>query len=353
MNNVAVLIPSLEPKGDFVDFLKELKINFNNIIVVNDGSSKEYDNIFGQIESLDIPVIKNHINLGKGRALKYGINYILNTYEDCRVIVTADSDGQHSAKDIEACAKEALENYDSLILGVRDFDKANVPKRSKFGNKITRNVFKLFVGLNITDTQTGLRAFSRDVAIKILDVAGERFDYETNMLIATKDKDIPIKEVPIETIYLNDNASSHFNPIKDSLNIYKVFFKYIFSAISSFVVDIVLFTVFYNILFGIIDSKAILVSTVIARIISSIYNYIINAKLVFKKASSKASVIKYYILVIIQMCVSAGLVYLVDNMLTFLNVTVIKIIIDTIIFVVNFYIQREWIFKKNKEMVKK
>ena len=348
MNNVAVLIPSLEPKEDFVEFLKELNLTFKNIVVVNDGSSKEYDYIFNQINDLKIPVIKNHINLGKGRALKYGINYILNTYEECKVIVTADSDGQHSAKDIQKCAKTALENLDKLILGVRDFDKANVPPRSKFGNKITRNVFKLFVGLNITDTQTGLRAFSTDVAIKILDVLGERFDYETNMLIATKDKDIEIKEVEIETIYLNENSSSHFNPLKDSLNIYKLFLKYIFSAVSSFVVDILLFTLFYNMLFGVINNKAILASTVIARIISSLYNYFINAKLVFKKNSTKSSIIKYYILVLIQMCVSAGLVYVVDNMLTFLNVTVIKIIIDTIIFVVNFYIQREWIFKKTK-----
>lgn len=348
MNNVAVLIPSLEPKEDFVEFLKELNLTFKNIVVVNDGSSKEYDYIFNQIKDLEIPVIKNYINLGKGRALKYGINYILNNYDNCRVIVTADSDGQHSAKDIQKCAKMALENVDKLILGVRDFDKANVPPRSKFGNKITRNVFKLFVGLNITDTQTGLRAFSTDVAIKILDVLGERFDYETNMLIATKDKDIEIKEVEIETIYLNENASSHFNPLKDSLNIYKLFLKYIFSAVSSFVVDILLFTLFYNMLFGVINNKAILVSTVIARIISSLYNYFINAKLVFKKNSSKSSIIKYYILVLIQMCVSAGLVYLVDNVLTFLNVTIIKIIIDTIIFVVNFYIQREWIFKNRR-----
>lgn len=352
MNNVAVLIPSLEPNEDFVKFLKELKTTFKNIVVVNDGSSKEYDYIFKQITDIEIPVIKNHINLGKGRALKYGINYILNTYEECKVIVTADSDGQHSLDDIQKCAKAALANPDALVLGVRDFDKENVPPRSKFGNKITRNVFKLFVGLNITDTQTGLRAFSTDVAIKIIDVLGERFDYETNMLIATKDKDIPIKEVPIETIYLNENKSSHFNPIKDSFNIYKLFLKYIFSAVSSFIVDIVLFTVFYNILFGVIDSKAILVSTVIARIISSLYNYFINAKLVFKKNSSKSSIIKYYILVVIQMCVSAGLVYLMDNVLTFLNVTVIKIIIDAVIFVVNFYVQREWIFKKNKTVVK-
>ena len=95
-------INKLEPKEEFVDFLVDLKTKFENIVVVNDGSSEKYDKIFNDISKKGIIVLKNHINLGKGRALKYGINHILNVFKECKVIVTADSDGQHTSKDIQS-----------------------------------------------------------------------------------------------------------------------------------------------------------------------------------------------------------------------------------------------------------
>ena len=346
MEKVIVLIPSLEPKEDFVIFLSDMKNTFKNVIVVNDGSSNEYDKIFENISKIGVTILKNNINLGKGVALKHGINYILNTFENGSVIVTADSDGQHTIQDIKKCATAALENENKLILGVRNFDNDDVPYKSKFGNKLTRNVFKLFVGLNISDTQTGLRAFGFETAKKLLSVSGERFDYETNMLIATKDKDIDIMEVNISTIYINENKSTHFNPLKDSINIYKLFFRYIFSAISSFLVDILLFSFLYNMLFNGLDKKAVFISTAVARIVSSLYNYLLNSKIVFKKINTIGTFIKYYLLVVVQMSVSAILVYELNNIITFVNITIIKAIIDAIIFVVNFYVQREWVFKE-------
>ena len=76
----------------------------------------------------------------------------------------------------------------------------------------------------------------------LLTVKGDRFEYETNMLIETMNKKIPIIEVPIETIYLeNSNSESHFNPVKDSFEIYKLFFKFILAGLSSFILDYLLF----------------------------------------------------------------------------------------------------------------
>lgn len=349
MKNVIVLIPSYEPQIDFLKFLKELKVEFENIVVVNDGSGKKYKKIFEQIKENNITVIENFVNMGKGRALKNGINYILQKYNEDNIIVTADSDGQHLVSDIKKCAEQCAKFPQKLILGCRNFDNENVPYKSKFGNKLTRNMFKLFVGLNITDTQTGLRAFSCKTAKKFLTISGERFEYETNMLIATKKDKIDIDEIEISTVYINENKSTHFNPLKDSINIYKLFFKYIFASISSFLIDILLFTVMYNLLVGVINKEAILVSTVIARIISSIYNYCVNSKLVFEQEKlMKKQFVKYYTLVIIQMCISGLSVYIINNIINF-NATFIKIIIDTIIFMVNFCLQREWVFKEKRK----
>ena len=343
MNKDAViLIPSYNPEENIMQvFLQELGKKFKNIVIVNDGSDKIHDNFFKNLSNNYI-VLRHYKNLGKGRALKTGINYILNEFPNFKVIVTADCDGQHSIKDIESCCRSALNNLDSLVLGTRNFNDENVPFKSKYGNKITRNMFKLFVGINITDTQTGLRAMSKDIATKFLDVAGERYEYETNVLITCKNEDIKIYEEEIDTVYINGNELSHFNPVKDSIMIYKLFIKYIFSAISSFLVDIVLFTLILTCIKNI--TNAILISTILARIVSSLYNYLINSKLVFKKMN-KYSLFKYFFLVIIMMFVSGLTVdYLVE--LIKWNATLVKIIVDAIIFVINFIVQREFIFKK-------
>jgi putative flippase GtrA len=343
MKNVFVVIPTLNPEAKvFLPFMDELIKNFNYVIVVNDGSSKKFDSVFAKLDK-KIVVLKHYINMGKGRAMKTAINYILNSYEDIDSIVTADSDGQHTIKDITACAKESINNQKAYVLGCRNIKGKNVPFKSKYGNLITRNIMRLFIGLNISDTQTGLRAMSREVATKFLTTKGERYEYETNTLIECKTDSIPILEVPIETIYINNNKASHFNPFKDGLSIYKLFFKYIFASISSFLVDIVLFALFLGL---IKDVNAAFISTVLARIISSIYNFLVNSKLVFKHISKKAF-IKYALLVIIQMFMSAFIVNFLGKKLA-INLVVIKVVVDIIIFMVNFVVQREFVFKESK-----
>lgn len=285
------------------------------------------------------------MNYGKGRAIKTAFNYCLNEYSNLNGVITADCDGQHSVKDIKKCAEKLKEEKETLVIGTRNFNEKQVPLRSRFGNKLTRTMFNLFVGIKITDTQSGLRAFGKKAIEKFLTVNGERFEYETNMLIKCKEEDIKISEVPIGTIYINNNELSHFNPIKDSIMIYKLFIKYIIVALSSFLIDIGLFTIFMRCLpdikLGIITS--IVMATILARIISSTYNFLVNKKIVFKKAKEKV-LRKYYFLVIVQMFISAFLVSNLFNILG-INSTILKIVVDIIIFIINFYIQREWVFK--------
>ena len=347
MNKEAViLIPCYNPDEEIMDtFIKELGKKYQNIVFIDDGCSKEHEAYFKKLEK-KYPVIKHYKNYGKGRGIKNGLNYILNNYLDCKSIITADCDGQHSIQDITKVYKETLENQNSLVLGTRNFDDENVPFKSRYGNKITRNVFKIFVGLSISDTQTGLRGMSRNVAEAMLSISGERYEYETNVLIACKTEDIPIVEVPIETIYIEENRTSHFNPIKDSIMIYKLFIKYIIVALSSFFIDILLFSLFLIAYDKIGLTHPIITSTITARILSSIYNYFINAKLVFKKMN-KLSIIKYFLLVFIQMWVSAFAVAGICKVIP-VNPVALKIVVDTFIFVINFIIQREFIFNKKE-----
>ena len=342
MKDIFIIVPTLNPNTDLLDnFLRELKKEFKNILVYDDGCRDEYKGYFEKLEKDGVVVLHHYINLGKGRAMKDAFNYILNKYPDIKGVVTADSDGQHGVKDIINCAKKVLENQDALILGCRDFDQKHVPARNRFGNKMTRRVLKLFVGVGVSDTQTGLRGLSREVMIKFMTTSGDRFEYETNQLIDTISKEVPIIEVPIETIYINGNTESHFNPIKDSLAIYKLFIKYIFASVSSFIIDILLFAMFSKI---IKCNGYILISTIIARIISSTYNYFVNANMVFKK-KNKSSFIKYALLVIIQMFVSGFGVTYFAGLFNKTSEVLIKIIVDIVIFIANFVIQREFIFK--------
>lgn len=272
MNNIVLIIPSLEPKENFIKFLSDAKKSFKNIIVVNDGSSSKYDYIFKKIEKDKILVLKHHINLGKGQALKTAFNYVLHNMSNIEIIVTADSDGQHAIKDIVKCAENALENKDKLILGVRNFSKKNVPLRNKFGNKLTCFVLKSLFNIEITDSQTGLRAFSIKTLEKIINSKGSRFEYETNVLIDAKRNGILFKEVKIDTIYLEDsNKNSHFNPIIDSYKVYRVFYKEIIFLLLSYIINILVFSIIY------LEKSTLLIPAVfLSKIISTCSNILLN-----------------------------------------------------------------------------
>lgn len=347
MDDIVIIIPAYKPDEQIMlEFIEKVKKHFSNIVVVNDGSGEKYDEFFAKVREQGIAVLKHYVNLGKGRAIKTAFNYVLNNYENLTGVITADCDGQHYIEDIIKCANKLKENPNKLIIGARNFDEKQVPFKSRFGNKITSRVFGTFVGIKITDTQSGLRAFGKQTMMKFLEIAGERYEYETNMLIECKEKEIEIEEVPISTVYIRNNSLSHFDVLKDSFRIYKLFIKYIISALSSFLLDILLYTFIVNLLpkinLGVITE--IVIASILARIISSIYNFGVNSKVVFK-SSNKKSLSKYFILVIIQMFISAFSVSAIFKV-TRINSTLIKVIVDTIIFVINFVVQREWVFKK-------
>ncbi len=349
---VSVIIPSLNPDNKLIQVVDALVAKgFDDIILVNDGSDKAHMQPFLQLkEYRQCTVLTHEINRGKGRGLKTAFDYCIANRPDIDGVVTVDGDNQHKAEDILNCCNKMIECKDKVILGVRDFSGDDVPPKSKFGNNMTSFVFKFVCGLNISDTQTGLRAIPLKFLPLFSQIKGERFEYETNMLLELKNSNIDFKQVPIETVYIEENASTHFNPIKDSLKIYGVIFKYIFSSLASSVIDLAIFSIVSALVYNKCeDSLRILLATVVARIISSLFNFLFNRKAVFKANNNFGSaMMRYYVLCVCQLMVSYGLVYVITSLFGLGQVmtVVTKGVIDTILFMISFYIQRIWVFKK-------
>lgn len=214
-----VLIPAYEPNEKLINLVDKLYKN-HDIIVVNDGSTNEY--IFKKIKN-KCTILTHNVNKGKGEALKTGFKYIKENYSENDSLITVDADGQHEYEDIINCLSNTSLNC--VVLGVRTFDK-NTPLRSKIGNTLTSKVFKHYLHYCLRDTQTGLRSFKVSLIPFMLEIEGKRYEYEMNMLIQCIKSKIPLKEVPISTIYINNNKESHYKTFSDSYKIYKLIKKY-------------------------------------------------------------------------------------------------------------------------------
>lgn len=350
--NITIIVPSLNPDEKLEQVAHGLiEAGYEDIVIVNDGSDSEHLAPFLRLKELpQCTVLTHEVNKGKGRALKTAFTYLLENRQDIEGVVTVDGDNQHQVKDITACAKMMIENVDAMVLGCRDFSGKDVPSRSKFGNKLTSFVFRKACGVNISDTQTGLRAIPFKYLEDMLKIDGEGFEYETNMLLSLKTYNIPYKEHKIQTVYIEENQTSHFNPIVDSFKIYKVILKFMLSSMAASIIDIVLFSVFIAAIGNLVDANMkVLVATFAARAVSSMFNCIFNKRAVFKSnAPFMKILIKYYVVCIIQTSVSYGAV---SGLSMLLNVeggplmVLTKVVVDVILFFLSFKVQRAWVYK--------
>ena len=350
--DVTVVLPSLNPDEKLINTVNALlEKGFHDIIIINDGSDDAHLSPFELVASYDACTLLVHeVNRGKGRALKTGMQYVLEHRPDSPGVITVDGDGQHHADDILACAQAMLDRKDEVILGVRDFSQPDVPFKSRFGNNLTKSVFRIFCGIRISDTQTGLRAIPAQYLKAMTEFTGERFEYETNMLLEMKSKSIPFSEVKIRTIYLDENASTHFHPVRDSFKIYKVILKFGMSSILSSVIELLAFTLVNMILDLLpVDFRleiSVLIASAVSRVISALCNYKMNRALVFN-SGCRSSFIRYAILCAGQLMVSATLVSLLSYLFTAetFGQTMIKAIVDTTLFFISYRIQKCWVFR--------
>lgn len=350
-DEVILLIPALDPDQHLLDFLDELMKRWQgSVVLVDDGSGEAAVNdIFPAAKAMagDACVVVRHAcNLGKGRALKTGFNEVLNRWPGAAGVITADADGQHRPEDIIKCADRLRKNPDALTLGCRDFHEENVPFKSRAGNRITRCFMRFLCGVNVSDTQTGLRAIPTAFMKSLMNVSGERFDFETNMLLEARTESVAIEEQTIDTVYIEQNRASHFNPFTDSIRIYSLLLKFCSSSFIGFIADIILFTLFIR-AFSVLGLGAwlITVCTVAARVLSAGINFTLNRTMVFRsRQNAGTSAVKYAILCILQMAASAALVTSAAGVFT-VSTVVLKVIVDFVLFLISFQIQRSIVFK--------
>ena len=295
---IIALIPAYKPELSMLNLLKEIsEASGIDIVVVNDGSGSDFAEIFKSAEEY-AHVIQYELNRGKGSALKVGLQYIKDNYKEAYIVVSMDADGQHTLKDALKLCDYIEKQDEELVLGKRYFGKA-VPLRSRLGNAMTRIVYKLATRVDVYDTQTGLRAFSYKLIDLMLEIKGERYEYEMNVLMECARQHIRIKEIDIETIYINNNEGSHFNVLKDSYKVYKEIFKFCAASIVCFLLDYLMYVIFLRLTAGLSPLNSSTASNVLARIISSVINFTLNKKLVFKRKGDTAKLaISYFTLVI-------------------------------------------------------
>jgi len=343
----AIIIPALNPdKKRLIKLVEELqKISDSAIIIVDDGSSAAFQPIFEQLRNNNHCIISHHAeNSGKGTALKTGIRLAIQRYPALLGVVTADADGQHLPSDIVRIA-DALPSYpQSLILGVRDFSVANVPFKSRWGNRITSLVFYLGTKIRCPDTQTGLRGIPAPLIKSCLSVPGSRFEYEMNILTDAAKRRTPLVMIPIATVYLENNHSSHFHPVKDSARIYFHILKFGISSLACAATDLTFFTLLTYSLFD-KSSVGILAATVAARSISGVLNFTLNKKWCFAShGDGFGQSIKYFVLFCTQILLSWSIVTLLSNLPV--NLTILKMVTDSALFGMSYFVQRKFIFKQ-------
>lgn len=338
----AILIPAYQPTEHLVSLVQTLRYHQpqQRIIVVDDGSDDDKQIIFSKIQYFNIELLRHAKNKGKGEALKTGFQYWLDTSGPNDFgIITADADGQHLTQDILKLSANFMKKPANFYLGRRSFNKTLIPWRSRFGNKLTKYILRLFSRINLADTQTGLRAIPRKLLPLLLDSNASRYEFELEMLLIASNNQFTIQEIPIKTIYLDKNSSSHFNPLLDSIKIYFVFIRFAAISLVSAAIDLILFFLTYWL------KKNIFLAVLVGRILSATFNFKLNHYLTFKsKTRLLPAAIKYALLVSFLGFIAYSLIKFIHSF--GINIYSSKMIAEIALFILSFTIQRFFIFNK-------
>lgn len=329
-----IVIPALEPEEALITLVRELTPSFR-VVVVDDGSRPTWTAFFKMLEGIiNCTVLHHPGNQGKGAALKTAMRYILSRYPDCTGVVTADADGQHLPVDVARVAAALSIQPGALVLGVRSFSGREVPWKSRWGNWITSGIFLLSAGRRCPDTQTGLRGISSRFLPQMLEIPGNRYEYEMNQLLTLARQGVPVRQVPITAVYLDRNRSSHFRAVRDSLRIYGGILKFALSSGFSAIVDFCLFALADRML-------PVFQATIAARLVSGGVNFLLNRNWVFEYRGNSA-LLKYGLLFCCQMLASGLLVAALASLCGYPLAA--KLLVDSCLFLISYRIQKEKIF---------
>jgi putative flippase GtrA len=338
------VIPAFRPPEALIDLVRRLGGLGRPIVVVNDGSGDAFDALFRDVARLPNVVVCEHaINLGKGAALRTAMHVCLTRYREATGIVTLDADGQHDPEDARRVGDRLDEKPDTLVLGVRRF-LGPVPLRSRIGNTLTRRLFRLLLGVSLTDTQTGLRGIPRTLAKRLLRLRSRRYDFEMEMLIVCREVGVPIDQVEIRTIYLDGNATSHFHPVFDSLFIYFALLRFVGASLCTAAIDNLVFITVFTAM------GSILVAQVAGRGVALIVNFLLLRNFVFRAREERLAppMLRYLLSVAGFGVIAYGMIQFLANQFG-TPVVLAKISVETLLFVVNFVVQRDLVFQRNRE----
>ena len=187
-------------------------------------------------------------------------------------------------------------------------------------------------------------SFLSDIPISIFDeflkIPGNKYEFELECIFAIKKLGYNITQIQIKTVYINDNKGSHFRPLIDSARIYLVFLRFSFSSLLSFGLDITIFAFFISYL------ESILYSTFIARIVSGLFNFYLNRNFVFQ-ANKKNNLVKEsigYMALWSTLLILSGIIVSSSQGSPTYVIIPFKIIVDLMLFLVAFYVQKNIIF---------
>ena len=340
-SHTVILIPVYQPQDTLIRLCGELAgAGFFRVVVVDDGSGEDYAHIFSALMQNGCTVLTHAINLGKGCALKTGMNHILAEMDGVSGVVTADADGQHLVADISRVADTLAERKDTIVLGSRRL-KGKVPLKSRLGNTITRGVFRFVSGQKIFDTQTGLRGMPASALEDLLELKGARYEYEMNVLLEARNLGLRLEEIDIETVYIDGNRTSHFKALADSWRIYRQIFMFVGSSMIAFIVDYALFA-----LLSLLIGEGV-VPIIVARVISSLVNFMINRNVIFFKkegAGFVRHIVGYYLLAGAILLLNLLLMWALNDRLG-VNWYAAMVITQVILYPVSFLVQKRVIFR--------
>lgn len=335
---MVILVPALEPDDRLLALLRALRTAApqDALVVVDDGSGPAYADVFDSARTLGATVLTHRTNRGKGVALRTGIAHVLSEHPG-QDVVSADCDGQHTVADILRVAGRVNRGR-AIVLGARQFT-GPVPARSRVGNALTRVLFALATRHPLQDTQTGLRGYPAHLLEWLLSIPGDRFEYELAVLLRAPAAGHVIEEIPISTVYLEGNASSHFRPLTDSARVYVPLLLFSLSSFAAFLLDTGLLLVLHAL------TGSLTISAIAARAGSSSVHYLVNRTLVFptsRRAPLRRSAARYGALVVTMLGANLALLTAVTH--AGMPLAPAKISTDAALFVAGYAIQRRVVF---------
>ena len=349
-----IVIPAYCPAPSLVDYVAQLlSAQDGPVTVVDDGSGGEYAAVFAALEPLQGCTVLHHPqNRGKGAAIKTAITWYREHAQGLDGIITADCDGQHAVGDVVRMAQAVAQSPQALVLGTRTFGP-DTPRRSSTGNRVISWVMNALYGIELTDTQTGLRGLPNRLLPTLETLAGDRYEYELNMLIEANRMCVPFVLVPIETIYFDNNSGSHYRTVIDTLPIIALLSRglvqYGLSSALSAGVDVVTYALLVKVvLLALPFTPRLVIAAVAARAVSSVVNYSCNRRLPYVQNTKVASTMpRYYVLWAFQLAASIGLVALLYQVVG-MDELLAKLLVDLVLAIASYQVQMRWVFRVDR-----